>query len=561
MRRVPVWFLLLAACGLALRFGLLVEHARSPFGLELFGDERATWARAGELLSGGWRTDGAFYQGPLYPYALAAARALLPGFGPTGLAAAQLGLNWLTCLLLVPAVAPWAGPTAGLGAAALALSFAPAAFFALKGMPTTLGLFLLVASFALLGPGARPRARAAVAGVLAGLAFLAVPSFLAAAPGLALLAARAAPPGRRFAPAALLALGAALAVSPAAVHNYRADGSLALISTNAGVTFANGNGPAAAGTYALVPGLSATASQNAREAVRVASLALGRPASQAEASGHFFRRGLSFVREQPGQWLLLELRKLGYLLAGLDVPLEYSLERERRDFLPLLWAFPVGGTAAVLFALFALAGPARRSAAAPLTLAALIGSVGLVFYAAGRYAYPAYFLALGAAPAGLEALFSPARRLRLLLPAAAVGSAVLFAAPALSGPTWEGDDYLWKLAGVYERLGRQRELGETFARWQRVSPDSPVLHHRMAAVAFRAGRMEEAEAAARRAVALYRGNPAADLLLCRILVATGRAGLAVARLETLVAADGLNDAARALLVEARARAAGGARPR
>lgn len=551
---IPLWFALAAGAGLLLRAALLLQYARTPFGRATIGDERSYWIWAEGLAARHWRTEGVFYQGPLFPYVLGAARAAWSGFGQMQLAAAHLALNWLTCLLLVPWLAPRMGRAHAQTAAALALFFSPAVFFALKGLPTTLGLFLLVAALAVVSrDGGRRAARAAAGGFLTGLALLAVPSFLALAPVAAVAAARAAGRGERAAFLLRFGCAAALAIAPAAVHNYRQDGSLLPISSNFGIVFAQANNPRGDGTFTALEGFSTLGAQEGTDASRIATREAGRPLTQAAVSRHFLRRGLAFVLEEPGRWALLEARKAALLLAGLDVPLEFSLARERRDFLSLLRAFPIDGTLVVVLTLAGLAGPGRgRPARLPLLLGALAAATCLVFYVAGRYASPAYFLLIPVATTAFDAIRAPGRRWRLALSPLAVGVALAYAAPALADQAWE-TDYLQKLANASERQGRPLEALAAYERWLRIAPDAPLLHRRLGEFYLRNGQPEDAEVYARRAGEIAPADPAALRLLARIFVATGRAEAAIPLLERLLAADETDTSARLVLADAYAR--------
>ncbi len=546
---VPLWFALLSLAALILRVALVFQYSRSPFCREPLGDERYYWLWAGEIASGRWWPQGVFYQAPLYPYLLAVVKGFAPGFGPLGLAAVQVTLNWLTCLLLVPPVTSWAGRGRALVAASLALFFAPAVFYSLKGLPTAFGLFLLVGALALLcgakGPSGR---RAAAGGCLTGLALLASPGFLPVAPGVVLVAALAAARKKRIAAVLLVTLGAALVILPVTALNYRQDGSFVLISSSYGVVFALGNNERAQGSYASLAGIATVAGQEILDAERIATREAGRGLRQDEVSRFFFRRGLGFVFGKPGRWLALELRKAALLLSGLDVPHEFSLARERRDFLSLLWAFPVGGTAAVLVALLALAWPELRAGAwRPLILAALLGGSCLVFFVSGRHAFPAYFMALAAAPAGLGAFSPKGRWGRTLAPVLVVGVSLTVAVPFLADTAWEGDDYLLKLAGVYERQGRTQDALATYERWWRLAPSSPLLFAKIAEFYLRNGQPDDAEGYILQSLAIDPDNRTTRWISAQILIATDRAAAAAAVLEELLAVDELDTKARLLL--------------
>ncbi len=552
---VPLWFALAAGAGLLLRVALLFQYLRTPFGRAIIGDERYYWLWAERLVAGHWQTKEVFYQGPFFPYLIAAVKAVWGGFGQSSLAAGQLAMNWLTCLMLVPALAVRAGRTRAQAAATLALFFAPAAFFALKGLPTTIGLFLLVAALATISSDdGRFKTRAVAGGFLIGLSLLAVPSLLAPASAIALAATLAAPRRERAAFLLLFGLTAALTISPATVHNYRQDGSIIPISSNFGIVFAQGNTPRGDGTYTKLEGFSTRGADESTDSARIATRAAGRPLNRGEVSYFFLRRGLAFVFEQPGRWIQLELRKAALLLSGLDVPLEVSLARERRDFLPLLWAFPIDGTVVVLLTLFSLCGPGRgRPVRLFLLLGAIGGFMGLVFYVAGRYTCPAYFLLIPVATMVPDAFRASGRCWRLVLPPLAVGAALAYSAPALSGPSWEVDDYLQKLANVFERQGRPLEALAVYERSLRLVPDSPSVYRRLGEFYLRNGQPEDAEIYLRRAVELVPDDPVTLRLLALVFAATDRSAEAIPLLEKLLADDGTNTSSRLVLADAYAR--------
>ena len=84
---LPRWFLALAAFALGARVALWLAHGASPFGHGLLLDEDAYWRWAGVIADGAWAPSAAFAQGPLYPYLLGAARAMVPGLTPSAVGA------------------------------------------------------------------------------------------------------------------------------------------------------------------------------------------------------------------------------------------------------------------------------------------------------------------------------------------------------------------------------------------------------------------------------------------------------------------------------------------
>jgi tetratricopeptide (TPR) repeat protein len=555
MMRVPRWFVMLAAAAFALRGLLLWQYLGSPFSRVPVSDEWDYWVYSARLASGAWLPDRVFYQGPLFPYLLALLRLAIPSLAPGGLAALQLVLNWVTCLLLLPLVRPRAGERVALAASSLALFCTPVVFFALKGVATSLGIFLTTAGLlALPREGGRWGRRCAAAGCLLGLAVLTVPSLilmLAAAAGFLLLRPAA---GRgtlfhRMVPAAVLFGSALLTILPATVSNYLQDRSFILVSADFGVVFYGGNNRAAEGMYSQVDGISPLVDEERTDALARASFEAGRPLNQQEVSRHYFIKGIRFILAHPLDWLLLEMRKAAMLASGLDIPHEFSLFRERRDFLPLLWAFPVGGGAVLLLASLALADrEMRRRLLLPLLAAGAVGAIGLIFYVANRFILPFLFFMLPAAGAGLLVLPSlPGRPWRMFafLPIAA---AMMFLSPFLNQTGWEAGDYLSKLLVIYSEMGDIPMVERTAERMIRLDPASAMAYGMMGEAYRRNGHPAQALRYYDLAVRLAPHDRGASFGRANLLWEMGRRGDALAALEELVREDPADPKAREMLM-------------
>jgi tetratricopeptide (TPR) repeat protein len=530
--QVPRWFALLAAAAFLLRGLLLWQYLGSPFSRSPVGDEFSCWLRAERIIRVGWAPEGVFYQGPLFPYFLAVLKTIFPSFNQVALAALQLLLNWLTCLSLLFLLRRNAGERIALAASALALFFAPAVFFALKGTTATIGLSLLVAGLLALPYGNRGGAgRCFLAGVLAGLMALAIPSFiLAACAMLSFLFLR--PPagkggrtgwaGRLSLPAAFV-FGALLAILPVTVSNYLQDGSLVLISSNSGEMFLLGNNPRSDGTYTPFQGLSVLVQEEERDAGALARREAGRFLNAQEVGRHFFLKGLAFIRAEPLRWAALEGRKLVLLASGLDIPYEFSMMRERRDFLSLLWCFPVNGTLVLLLASLGLLVPAGRRALMLMFSTSLgLGAICIVFYAGNRYAYPCHFFLLPAAAAGLYALpglrWRPLRALAFL----PVLLMALLAGVWLRDAVWEETGYQQKLSIAYEELGDMRNTAGTLQRMMETAPDDPYVFTVVGRAYQRNGDLEFALRAFEHALRLSPGDADATLQRSLLLWEMGR---------------------------------------
>lgn len=542
---VPRWFAIAAVLGFVFRVLLWLQDRGSPLSRYLVGDEYHYWLWAERIAAGSWIPREVFHQGPLFPYALAVLMKSFPSFGQAWLAAGQLLLNWVTCLLLLFLLRAWLAENVALTAATMALFFTPAVFFALKRMPTTLGILLLVGGLLALptGKGGWGR-RCLIAGMLLGFAVLAVPSTLLVLGASALYLFLRPPGNRRLPPAAVLVLAGFLVILPATVSNFLQDGSLMLVSGDFGVVFAQGNNPRARGSWSRVEGVSTFVTEEIEDTANIARRETGRQLDSQEVSQYFFKRGLRFIVENPGSWARLELRKAVLLASGLDVPHEFSLARERRDFLPLLWAFPLGAPVVLLLASFALLDrEVRRRLLLPLTAAAALGGTSLLFYVANRFALPCHLLLLPAAAAGLLALprlvAHPGQAV-VFLP---VTLAAILAGGSLRDPGWESN-YLAKLVSAYEEAGDLPGVALTLERMAKVLPDAPFVFAAMGDVYRAQGDPSSALLAYERGLRLQPDDRDTRFARATLLGEMGRGAEALAELERLLESDPQDQRAR-----------------
>jgi tetratricopeptide (TPR) repeat protein len=98
----------------AWRLAYLQRLAGSPMADVMQGDERDYWEWATHLLGNGFRGSNPFYQGPLYPYALALVRAVA-GSEPVVVFRCQAALGALAVVLLADAARRLTRPAIALG--------------------------------------------------------------------------------------------------------------------------------------------------------------------------------------------------------------------------------------------------------------------------------------------------------------------------------------------------------------------------------------------------------------------------------------------------------------
>jgi hypothetical protein len=173
-----------------------------------------------------------------------------------------------------------------------------------------------------------------------------------------------------------LTIGATLVVTPWTVRNVRVYDRLVLIASEGGVTFWTGNNPLAGGEGDLAANL----------AIKEAELALRQRhagLSPEQMEPIYYREALAWIAEEPGRWLLLELRKAFYTIVPIGP--SYAVHSPRYRFasiVPYLMLLP-----------FAVPGAIRlwRSARRPTPLFLLAGSailMCLVFFPQERFRLP-----------------------------------------------------------------------------------------------------------------------------------------------------------------------------
>jgi Flp pilus assembly protein TadD len=434
---------------------------------------------AGDLLGG----PGVFWQPPLYPYFLS---LLLAIFGPRmeWIYAVQTAIGSLSCVLVYDIARRLFDARTAVAAAAVMVLYGPLIHFDAQPLIPVLHIALVLAGLLLMlraaGVGAagvqRPergeRCDWALAGLSWGLAAIATPNILLAAPLAAAWARRRA---RAAGPAViLLVCGVAAPVALVALRNVAVAGQLVLISSNGGINFYIGNNPDYDRTIRIRPGGEFERLSRAPENLGI----IGGPAE----SGYFTRRALEFIGQYPRQALRLYLRKTIDLIAGREIPRNQDayLYRSYSSLLALLlWRFGVAFPFGVVAPL-ALAG-----ALASFTDRAPDGDGG---QRQGR----ALLLCYGAAYAVSILLFFPTDRYRLpLVPVLAIFAGHLLASPRA---TWRRPAILAALlAGVVLFNLDARKPAQTY-------PEEEALNR---AYALRMkGRLDEARQEYRRAIVL-----------------------------------------------------------
>ncbi len=508
---------------------LLAWRTHDPLWDLLVHDAHRYHAWASAWAAGKTFEAGAFSQAPLYPALVAA----VFGAGGPGLGAmigVQLALATGALALIYVSARRAYGAPAALTAVALGGLMHALAFYVARLLPTVLAVFLAALAVERLQAAqraARPRGWLLAGGTI-GLAAVARPDLLLLAPASLLL-----PELRRKRPLLAFAAGCALVVAPVAVRNHAVSGEWVLVSTQGGITFWQGNNPAARGGFSVPEGFSGSIATQREEARALAGLPPS--AGDAAISRRWFRRGLAFLGEDPARAARLVARKASLALDAREHGLEYAPHLDTSPLRPFL---PVSfGVLFTLAAVRLVRRPPAPAAERPLLL--LLGveaAVLLAFYAAGRYRMTALPALLALAGFGTVSFLDGLRARRALAPLAAAAGGLVLAFAPLPGRGAEGF--------AVEDAGALRDRGEAFLsrgdvprartelqRALALAPRDPTLALDLGKVEAKAGDPESAERYLRQALSIAPGLAEAHVDLGAVLYLQGRLAEAAAAFQ------------------------------
>lgn len=315
------------AAGLGLRIGYLCELVHTPDFADPVVDPEYHdyWARA--LVTGDWTPpphasgdplipSTPYFRPPGYPYFLAAVYRV-GGNSYYAPRIAQMLLGLANCVLAFLLARRWFGSEAGLFAAALMSGYWIFIYFEGELQEPVLLIFLLLLSTHVLALwAAHPRwYLPLLAGVLLGLAALVKPNPLLFLPFGVLwtwwVARRRRCRLGTYVCGLGLVLGAAIAIAPATIRNYVVDRDITLISANSGINLYIGNNEYAGGLFLRqIPGWGwfFTCYDYPRIVERTKE-EVGRPLTYADVSSHYRGKALRFIRENPGRFAALTIRR------------------------------------------------------------------------------------------------------------------------------------------------------------------------------------------------------------------------------------------------------------
>lgn len=382
--RLPLKLLLAAAlCGLLVRLAFGLGYWQ---GKPLTRDEQEYLSLARSLARGDgfvyddvMRTSGfvPFGRAPGYPafLAIVGGGARVTADVPAPVKIAQSFAGALGVFLAGLIATRIGGPRLGATAAAITAIHPPLVWISAYALsealywPLGLGVVWLADRAFARGAGA---AAALGSGLLIGAAVLVRPGLLLFVPlALGWLVHR-----RRLATAALIAAVFLAVVGPWTLRNYAHHGTLIIVASDGGVTFWTGNHPLAIGEGDMAAN---PAIKRENQALRARYPDL----DEEQMEPIYYREALSWIGANPVAWIVLELRKLFYLVVPIGP--SYTLHS------PLYFWTSVASYGAAL--MLAIAGVARlgvrrwRSPALWLMTASAV-AVCLIFFPQERFRIP-----------------------------------------------------------------------------------------------------------------------------------------------------------------------------
>jgi len=532
-------FLLLAV---VVRIIYLFEYrARIPYWHNVTLDSQFYDLWALRVAQGKGYGPSPFYMAPLYPYFLSIFYKLL-GHKLVIVYLLQASLGVLNTFLVYLITRRIFGHLAGLGSMALLILYGPLTYLETKLLTEPLAVTLSLISLLLLMTAlSRPSpTRCIFVGMTIGIGAVCRPAALVFAVLIAawlwgfgprITSLQAVAGGRRL--IVPLMLGVILPIVPVTIRNIVVGHDFAILSTNAGIVFAQGNSKYANGISTPLPGFSGSILYQQQEEMEKAAKALGRPVKPSESSAYWFRVALNDIQEQPGRFISLLGKKVIWTLHNRESPCSYNFYYEA-SFVPILrllsLPFPI------IFALGVIGYVwARRSSYSPgvdvvglYVLSILLTLV--MFSVSSRYRAPMVpGLAVFAGHALINAwrLLAAREYKTLLAGVLVVGvsllpSLVRFPTPPISpeAPSNMGLSFL-AIGKVDQAITELRKSIE-------IAPDYAVGHNNLGIALVRQGKLKEAIEHYEKAIQLIPDYPEAHYNLAEVLYRQRRFDEAIA---------------------------------
>ena len=319
--------------GLIFKIIYLFSYASdSPYYAKAYMDSAvyADWAKL--INHEGWLGKEVFYWAPFYPYFLSVLFSIFPNkflfvyIVQLVLGICTVGLIYLTGKAIY-------NERTGLIAASFSLLYAPFTFFETKILPSVTGVFLGTLFIYLLTKAEREKNCLywLLGATVLGFAITCRPNYLLVSPimivGLFVVYRKQLK--QTYLPILIVTVMPLLIVGVVTLRNYAVGHDFVLISSNGGVTFAQGNNPWARGSMVILPGFSGLINNQKQEETIIAEAEVGRELRPSEVNRFWFKWGLKFIGENPLRYLGLLINKVALTVSSFELGSNYLLSIDR----------------------------------------------------------------------------------------------------------------------------------------------------------------------------------------------------------------------------------------
>ncbi len=411
-----------------MRVFYLVELSNQPGFSVPMVDEKWHWLWAQEILDKSFWGEGSYFRGPLYPYLLAFLYFITDAsiFWAKFL---QILICGLTAAFIFKIGRSLFNETVGVISGFAYALYGTLVFYEAMFLIPVLFLFFLVwGMYRLIENQDSTSLKSwAVTGLIFGLAAITRPNIIIVVPFLALwLFFKQRQPSldwkTAIRPALVLVAGMFLAIAPVTIRNYAVTGDLILISSQGGINLYLGNNEVADGLTMLMPEVELNQSITWDMFIPVTSAAaekeLGRKLTDAEVSSFWTGKAVTFVFNNPTEFLGLVWKKSVYLLSGFENSDASDIYYQRNKsglYSLLVWdniiSFPFGLLLPLVFlSLFVLRHDFKKLMPLYIFILAYIPSI-VLFLVSARHRLPLVPFLIVIAGAGVYTLFKSARKL------------------------------------------------------------------------------------------------------------------------------------------------------
>lgn len=312
---------------------VLTDYLKSPFSNFLLWDAASYWKWALEIAGGNWLGTSIFHQTPLYPYLLSFfltifGQNLLPIYiFQSLLSAASSALVCSTVMKITDN--KWVGLLAGL----LYSFYGMQVFYTTKILTECTAVFFALLTVRLL-LSERFLISTLYSGISFGLLLLIKPHFLLAVPLILpyyFIRFKEDCVKHKLKRFVCFIIPMMLVVSVVTIRNYYVGKDLVAISSNGGENFYIGNHDKATGTYIPIEGTSSDIATAEIDIIGLANEQTGKQLTRSQVSKYWFGKGLSFIVNNPAEYLGLEWTKFKDAFSGVELVNMYVLKFEKKN--------------------------------------------------------------------------------------------------------------------------------------------------------------------------------------------------------------------------------------